>query len=81
MEIKIIKNKFINKEENTMKKLVSTVLAIVIFVSSAIVMTSCGEKHECDFCGEEKKCDVRIIMGEEIYVCDDCVDEINNFFE
>ena len=64
-----------------MKKVICTTLAAIMLACSAFAMTSCGEKHECDFCGEEKKCDVRTVMGEEIYVCDDCTDKINDLFE
>ena len=46
-----------------------------------IVTTSCDAKRECDFCGEEKKCVEKTVMGESMYICDDCMDEINEFYE
>jgi len=64
-----------------MKKVLSTVLAVVMLASSAIAFSSCDTKHKCDFCGEEKKCVEKTVMGESMYICDDCIDEINEFYE
>lgn len=63
-----------------MKRIISVVLATLTIAMSAFALTSCGEKHECDFCNEEKKCEVKSVWGEEIYVCDDCMDELNDMF-
>lgn len=56
-----------------MKK-VAVIMAIAIV---AALFTACGEKYECDFCGEEKSCQTRIVFGEKMYVCNDCVDELS----
>ena len=59
----------------------SAILSVLILSLSAIVFSSCDAKRECDFCGEEKKCVEKTVMGESMYICDDCIDEINEFYE
>ena len=64
-----------------MKKIISTFLAAIMLIFSAVALSSCVEKHECDFCGEERVCEQRDVWGETIYMCKDCLDEINDFYE
>ena len=59
-----------------MKKVISIVLAAIVLAFSAVALSSCGEKHECFFCEEEKKCVEKSVWGETVYVCEDCLDEI-----
>ena len=61
-----------------MKKVVSIILVIAMLVISALGLCSCGKTTECDFCGEEKKCKAKFIVDEKVYVCDDCMDEVED---
>ena len=61
-----------------MKKAVSKVLVIAMLATAALGLCSCGETHECDFCGEETKCKEKTMLDETVYVCDDCMDEIED---
>ena len=56
-----------------MKKVVVLITVIVML----FMITSCEEKVECDFCGEEKVCEEREIWDETIYICEDCLDELS----
>lgn len=39
----------------------------------------CGKNTQvCDFCEEEKTCQTKNVFGEEVYICDDCLDELYN---
>ncbi len=63
-----------------MKKIISAVLVVVSLLAT-ITLTACG-KFVCDGCGEEKsgKKHTQSIFGEEIVICDDCYDEIDDIF-
>ena len=58
-----------------MKKVLSIILAVTLLALSAFMMTSCKKTHECEFCGEEKKCDTITLYDKIVYACDDCVAE------
>lgn len=65
-----------------MKKVISTILAVVV-LASAVLLTSCGEKAECDFCNEEypvKKMRESEVFGDTMYMCDECYGEMSEFF-
>jgi len=53
----------------------------VCVATMLLTLTACGEKVECEFCGEEKRCKTTTVLGEEINYCADCEDEINEMFE
>ncbi len=57
-----------------MKKIFALVLALILMLSLA----ACGEKFECEECGEEKtgkKHEVEV-LGEELVICDDCYEGV-----
>lgn len=56
------------------------IVGLMLVVTIMGVLAGCGGKAECDFCGEEKRCETRTVWGEEIHCCKDCQDEINDFF-
>ena len=57
-----------------MKKILITLtLATVLFAA-----TSCKTKTECFWCGEEKYCEERQVFDDTIYICRDCLDEIES---
>ena len=64
-----------------MKKVVSMILVIAMLVLSALGLCSCGKTTECDFCGEKKRCKAKLIVDEKIYVCDDCMDELEDWVD
>ena len=57
-----------------MKKKMIVVFALIAALLSTLA--GCGQKVECDFCGEEKKCETSSLFGDEINVCEDCLDEL-----
>lgn len=65
-----------------MKRVISLVLALVLVLSLAVMICSCGEKAECDTCGEEKYVkDMTKVMelGDMVvYVCNDCQKEVDD---
>ena len=56
------------------------ILAAVLLALTVITATvGCGKKVECDFCGEVKSGKTRTIFGEEVSICNDCVDDMRMF--
>ena len=51
----------------------------MVAVMVMATLAGCG-KVECDFCGDEKRCETRTVWGEEINCCKDCLDELNDMF-
>ena len=51
------------------KKIIATLLVVLSF--------GCSKKTECDICEEVKKCNSKKIMGEKIWICDDCQDKLD----
>lgn len=62
-----------------MKKFLVLALMAVMAVTC---LAGCG-KFECDVCGEEKsgKKHEGEILGEEVVMCDDCYEKINEGFD
>ena len=54
-----------------MKKRIFVCLCLV-----AMFATGCGNKVECELCGEEKAGETRTVFGEKTDVCDDCWDAL-----
>ena len=57
-------------------KIVALILTMLTLIT---MLTGCGNKVECDLCGEEKKCTTKTIFGEEISLCKDCIDEFSGY--
>lgn len=68
-----------------MKRVISLVLALVLVLSLAVMICSCGEKAECDTCGEEKyvkdMTKVLELGGYTVYVCHDCENAVEDAFD
>ena len=68
-----------------MKRVISLVLALVLVLSLAVMICSCGEKAECDTCGEEKyvKDMTKVLeLGDyTVYICHDCQNEAEDAFD
>ena len=62
-----------------MKRIIAMALALLTIVMCMFAFSSCG-KHECSICGEEKKCKVSTVFGEDYYVCADCEEMGNSLF-
>ena len=56
------------------KKIIETLLVVLSF---ATLLAGCSKKTECDICEEVKKCNSKKIMGEKIWICDDCQDKLD----
>ena len=58
------------------------IFRIVTIASLATLMLAgfagCKKKTECDICGEKASCSKEEIAGEEIYICDDCKEDMND---
>jgi len=66
-----------------MKRILSLVLLAVMLVTLALSFVACGEKAECDFCGEEypvRKMEKDEVCGEEVYICEDCMEDLEDAF-
>ena len=63
-----------------MKKiLIGTMLAALLLTTA-----SCAKKVECDFCGEMKHCEERILFDDEeakVFICEDCISELEEEFD
>lgn len=61
-----------------MKKLVKLTAILSLTVVTAIGVTGCGKKVECDICGETKKCKTEEVLGQKINICSDCESDIKD---
>ena len=62
-----------------MKKCISIILVVVMLISIMTILTSC-EKAECSICGDEhlvSRMEKDEVFGRTVYVCKDCVEDIN----
>ena len=59
------------------RKIFTLVLSVLM---AAMMLAGCGKKVECDFCGEEKRCETVKFLGEDVNICGDCRDDINELF-
>ena len=41
-------------------------------VMTVVGVTGCSKKVECDICGETKKCKTEKVLGQEVSICSDC---------
>ena len=55
-----------------MKKFKKIIATLLVVLSFATLLAGCSKKTECDICEEVKKCNSKKIMGEKIWICDDC---------
>ena len=63
-----------------MKKIILVVLALVM----VLTLGACGKKVECNLCGEEvspRKAHADEIFGKEIYICNDCYEDLEDIQE
>ncbi len=55
------------------------IAAVILCVVAVFTLSSCGKKVECDLCGETKTGTTKTVFGEKISVCNDCIDELNEW--
>ena len=60
-----------------MKKFKKIIATLLVVLSFATLLVGCSKKTECDICEEVKKCNSKKIMGEKIWICDDCQDKLD----
>ena len=60
-----------------MKKIFAILLALGMLLSFA----ACGGSGPCGMCGKEGADNKRELMGEEGYICDDCLEEFDKMAE
>ena len=57
-----------------MKNRIKKALVVgTLLVTMATSLIACGKK-ECDVCGEMGKCKTKEFFGQEINICEDCLD-------
>lgn len=61
-----------------MKKFKKIIATLLVVLSFATLLAGCSKKTECDICEEVKKCNSKKIMGEKIWICDDCQDKLDD---
>lgn len=54
------------------------ILMILTFVSVLFSFSACKTKAECFWCGEEKYCEEREVIDDTVYICRDCLNEIES---
>lgn len=59
-----------------MSKKIKFSLMLITVSFFCLVFVACSKKHVCDFCGNTTKCDGKEIFGEQIYICQSCLEEI-----
>lgn len=60
------------------KKLAKSLMLIGVLAMMTFGFVACSTTT-CDICGEDKSCDTYDVLGEEINVCGDCENEIENY--
>ena len=51
-------------------------VCILLLGCLSMFLGSCAQKEECDFCGEIGKCDEKNFLGENILICEDCLNDL-----
>lgn len=59
-----------------MKKFRKAIATLLLVVSFATLLVGCTKNTTCDICGEEGKCKKTKFMGEKVWACEDCRDEL-----
>ena len=57
-----------------MKKFKKIIATLLVVLSFATLLAGCTK---CDICEEVAKCKSKKIMGEKIWICDDCQDKLD----
>jgi len=67
-----------NEERKPMKKKLARV-AVVAGITTLMMVGFAGcKKTECDFCGEEKRCSTEEFFGQEMNICKDCEEDMED---
>lgn len=56
------------------------ILLILIMTTILFTAASCKTKADCFWCGEKKYCEERELFDETIYICEDCLNELEEEF-
>ena len=58
------------------------IISVIITGLMAVTICGCGtpdvELQECFNCGEMKECEQIMMLDEEINLCQECLDKVNN---
>lgn len=60
------------------RKIFVLVMSVLL---AAATLSGCKQKAECRFCAEIKKCDTILFVDEEVFICDDCRNELTATFD
>ena len=55
-----------------MKKTLKALAVTGVVLVATMGLFGCKEERECASCGEVKSCDKYEVLGEEVWLCDDC---------
>ena len=56
-----------------MKRIVNIIMIMTMLGS----LVGCGQQTmQCTFCEEEKVCETKVLLGEEVHICEECLDEM-----
>jgi hypothetical protein len=61
-----------------MKKFKKIALVTSVVLVFALGAFGCKKTTECDGCGEKAKCSEYEVLGEKVWFCEDCEDDIND---
>lgn len=59
-----------------MKKIKKIIATLLVVLSFATLLAGCTKETRCDMCGEVEKCKSKKIMGEKLWICDDCLKDL-----
>ena len=65
-----------------MKKLILIALTVVMILTTAVFLCSCGETTECEYCDREYKksqSQTKVYDGDTYVVCRDCADLFQDY--
>lgn len=62
-----------------MKKRVIGLVLIAMLCMTAFA--GCSKKAKCSFCGETKSGKTQTVMGQKVFICNDCLKGINDLFK
>ena len=63
-----------------MKRIIATILALVLCFSMLVMLVSCAT-GECEACGKKASLSSITILGEKVMVCSSCKKDYNSVFK
>lgn len=63
-----------------MNKRMKRAIALALCLAATMMtLAGCG-KHTCDLCGDKASCKKYEILGQKVYICNNCQDELSSWY-